>query len=121
MDMGLTNVRVTIVNPADESRMKETEMIVDTGSILTWVSEASLTEIGITRKWEKEFRTIEGHLVRRSTGIGIIRYKGVEGAVELVFGAAKDAQVLGITALEGLGFLVDPVTDELRHSSLLAL
>ena len=119
--MGHTIVKVKVLNPSDTSRKLETEMIVDAGSILTWVHASKLSEIGITRKGEKEFRTIEGNVIRRSTGIGVIEYGGVEGAAEVVFADEKDAQVLGVTALEGLGFLVDPVTNELRHSSLFAL
>src|SRR5207245_2359143 len=100
---------------------KATDVTVDTGSILTWVSGSTLSEVGITPRWEKEFRTIEGRVIRRTTGIAIIRHDGVEGAVEVVFGKDKDAQVLGVTALEGLGYQVDPVTNKLLRSNLLAL
>ncbi len=119
--MGLTRVTVTLVNTIDSSRVNYAELIVDTGSILTWVKSPRLEEIGAKPRREKEFRTIEGRLIRRSTGPLVIRYNGAEADIEVVFGEAEDAEVLGVTALEGLGYQVDPVTNQLRRSSLLAL
>jgi len=119
--MGVTAVKVTLINPSDETRNMQTDMIVDTGSILTWLKGTKLSELGIRPRWKKEFRTIEGKLISRATGLAVIRYDGSEGAAEVVFGEDTDADVLGVTALEGLGYQVDPVSNQLRRSSLLAL
>lgn len=97
------------------------ELVVDTGSILTWVRSDRLKEIGSKPRREKDFRTIEGRILRRKTGPATIRYDGAEADVEVVFGEEKDAEVLGVTALESLGYQVDPVTTQLRRSSLLAV
>ena len=70
---------------------------------------------------EKEFRTIEGKIIRRKTGPATVRYDGAEADVEVVFGEESDAEVLGVTALESLGLQIDPVTLKLNRSSLLAL
>src|SRR5438309_1602533 len=69
----------------------------------------------------KVYQTIEGRILRRKTGPATIRYDGAEADVEVVFGADKDAEVLGVTALESMGFQVDPVSTQLRRSSILAL
>ncbi len=119
--MGLTKVRVTLANQADQAKRIDLDLIVDTGSILTWVRSSHLRKIGVKARWEKEFRTIEGRVVRRPTGPAIIGYDGAEGAAEVVFAEEGDAEVLGVTALEGLGYEVDPITSRLRRSSLLAL
>lgn len=119
--MGLTKVRVTLANQADQAKRIDLDLIVDTGSILTWVRSPHLRKIGVEARWEKEFRTIEGRVVRRPTGPVIIGYDGAEGAAEVVFAEEGDAEVLGVTALEGLGYEVDPITRRLRRSSLLAL
>lgn len=97
------------------------ELVVDTGSILTWVRSDRLKEIGSKPRRERDFRTIEGRILRRKTGPATIRYDGAEADVEVVFGEEKDAEVLGVTALESLGYQVDPVTTQLRRSSLLAV
>jgi predicted aspartyl protease len=119
--MGLTRVSVTLVNPTDQVRLSNVELIVDTGSILTWVGGRRLEDIGVKPRREKEFRTIEGRLIRRRTGPAVIRYNSAEADIEVVFGESGDAEVLGVTALESMGYQVDPVTKELRRSSLLAL
>lgn len=77
--------------------------------------------LGFKPRREKDFHTIEGRILRRKTGPATIRYDGEEADVEVVFGEDKDAEVLGVTALESLGFQVDPVSTQLRHSSILAL
>ena len=119
--MGLTKTKVTVENPADQAKRVELELIVDTGSILTWVNSPHLNSIGVKPIWQKDFKTIEGRTVRRRTGPAIIALDGSEGAIEVVFGEEGDAEVLGVTALEGLGYEVDPITRRLHRSSLLAL
>jgi predicted aspartyl protease len=71
--------------------------------------------------WEKNFRTIEGKTIKRKTGLAAIRHDGTGAGIEVVFGEGDDAEVLGVTALEGLGMEVDPVTKQLKRTSLLAL
>lgn len=88
---------------------------------MTWVHGDSLAKIGVQPKRQKEFRTIEGRTVKRSTGAVVLSVDGAEGDVEVVFAEKGDAEVLGVTALEGLGYEVDPVTRQLHKSSLLAL
>ncbi len=119
--MGLTSVTVAISNPVKPSKSIDTELIVDTGSILTWIAGEKLSKIGMKPRREKEFRTIEGRIIRRSTGPATLKYDGSEADVEVVFAKKGDAEVLGVTALEGLGYRVDPVTLRLEHVSLLAL
>lgn len=116
--MGITKASVTVIG---ESQSAQLELIVDTGSILTWIKSDSLTALGNKAKREKEFRTIEGKTIRRRTGPATIKYDGVEADVEVVFGEETDAEVLGVTALESLGLQIDPVTLKLHRSSLLAL
>jgi aspartyl protease family protein len=119
--MGLTKTRVAVENTTDQARRVDLELIVDTGSILIWVSSTRLSDIGVKPLWQKDFRTIEGRTVRRRTGPVIIALDGSEGAAEVVFAEEGDAEVLGVTALEGLGYEVDPVTKRLHRTSLLAL
>ncbi len=50
-----------------------------------------------------------------------MRLGEAEADVEVVFAQQDDAEVLGVTALESLGYEVDPVTQVLKPVSLLAL
>ncbi len=116
--MAITKATVTLVGDSNEAKI---ELIVDTGSILTWVRGERLKRIGFKPRVQKEFRTIEGSVIRRGTGPATIRYDGTDAYIEVVHGEEKDAGVLGVTALESLGLQIDPVTKEIHRSSLLAL
>jgi predicted aspartyl protease len=119
--MRIKRLRFTFSNPNDPARTTDTDLIVDTESILTWLSESKLEGIGVKPKREKTFRTIEGRVIPRSTSGVTIRYGGIEADIEVVFAKETDAEVLGVTALESLGYQVDPVSNELHQSSLIAL
>ncbi len=119
--MGLTTAKVRFTNQADPGRSIETKLLVDTGSTLSWVSEATLRKVGIEPRREKEFRTIEGRRVARRTGPALVRLGEAEADVEVVFAQRDDAEVLGVTTLESLGYEVDPVTQVLKPVSLLAM
>jgi predicted aspartyl protease len=119
--MGITLAKISLFDASNPSKGVEVELIVETRSILTWMQASKLARAGIIPRREKEFKTIEGHLVTRSTGAATIRFGGSEADIEVVFATGSDAEVLGVTALESLGYLVDPVSNELRPSSLLAL
>lgn len=112
--MGHVYIRVRICD-LYLSRCGETDLLVDTGSTYTWVSRDLLEEIGIKPEREVGFRTIEGRVVRRSVGMGIVEVLGMRAPTILVFAESGDASILGIHALEGLGLEVDPATRQLKR------
>jgi aspartyl protease family protein len=118
--MGFTNVRVLVCNPTDEERCQELEMLVDTGAALSVVPGSILTRIGIQPLGTRRFRAFGG-VIERETGTVEIQYSGDRAGVSAVFGAKDDPPVLGVTALETLGYQVDPTTGELKPTELLLL
>jgi predicted aspartyl protease len=113
-------VNLTIYSMDDPSSNAEVELLVDTGSFLTWISDGTLRRLGIKPRRRGRFKTIEGRTVERDVGIIGLKYGGEEAFAEAVFATAEDAQVLGVTALEGLGYRVNPVTAKLEYIGLLA-
>lgn len=118
--MGLTKVRVVVRN-TETGASREIELIVDTGSVFTWISRGTLEELGVKPRRVRQFRTIDGRVITREVGVATVRYEDYEGDVEVVFAEGGDAQVLGVTALETLGLEVDPITGKLRYVGHLAL
>jgi len=49
-----------------------------------------------------------------------IRYERYEADVEVAFAEEKDVSVIGVTALESLGYRVNPITEKLEYIGLLA-
>jgi len=100
----------------------ELELLVDTGSMYTWVKRDRLGELGIKPMGKWKFRTIEGRVIEREMGEAIIECLGEMATRIVVFAEEGDAEVLGVDALEGLRLEVDPITKQLRRiEALLAL
>lgn len=121
--MGVVKVKLRVCNPTDPAKCESvTEVIVDTGSTLTWLPSKILDEIGIGRSERALFENIEGKKVSRDVGDAICEVDGRRGACGVVFGEEGDASVLGVSALERLRLEIDPVTRTLRkRESFLAL
>jgi aspartyl protease family protein len=118
--IGLTRVKVFVKNP-ETNVGREVELVVDTGSVFTWISRRVLEEIGVKPRRVRLFKAIDGRVVSREVGVVTVAYEGYEGDVEVVFAEEGDVMVMGVTTLETLGFEVDPVTGKLRYTGHLAL
>lgn len=109
--MGFTLVEVKIFGEKGSETLK---LLAGTGSLLTWIPRKILEKIGVTPISRRKFKTIEGRLVERDVGEAVIELMGEKATRLVVFGEEGDALVLGVEALEGLGFEVDPVTKQLK-------
>jgi predicted aspartyl protease len=96
------------------SSFEDVELLVDSGSTHTWVSKDMLDELGIKQEREREFKTIEGKILKRTVGMGIVEFMDERAPTIFVFAEEGDAAVLGVHALEGLGFKLNPVTKQLE-------
>ena len=117
-----TTVKVRLLNPREPEKCLELELLVDTGSIYTWVKRSRLEELGIKPMGRRRFRTIEGRVNERDIGEAVIECLGERATCIVVFAGDSDVEVLGVTALENLALEVDPVTKQLRKAeAVLAL
>jgi predicted aspartyl protease len=104
------------------SNSRKLELPVDTGSIYTWVSGGLLEELGLEARTTRRFKAVDGRLLERRVSEAVIEYMGERATRMVVFATEKDAEVLGVDALEGLGLEVDPITIQLKKAeALLAL
>ena len=117
--MGEVYAQVTLKGPRGVRRLR---LLVDTGSTYTWLRTSLLREIGVKPVAEDAFETIEGQDAYRPIGEAVIEYEGDARTTVVVFAGEREAQVLGLHALEGLGLEVDPRGRRLRRRArLLAL
>ena len=112
--MGTVYARVTLRSP-DRTVSEVLDLVVDTGSLFTWVPEQMATRLGVRPRTTRRFRTIDGNAVERSVGDCLVECEGEEGYTRIVFGQVGDASVLGVTTLEALGLQVDPQTHRLQR------
>ena len=113
--MGMTYADISLTGPKGEKKLK---LVVDPGSLLTWVSRDSLEAVGVRPSGTRKFKTIEGRELGRQTGEGQLEVLGEKATRILVFGEPSDAEVLGADALEGLGLEIDPANKSLRKTEV---
>jgi predicted aspartyl protease len=113
--------KVTLYS-SDMSRSEQIELLVDTGSTYTWVSNVILERLNVKAETTRKFKTIDGRLLERRIGEVLMEYVNEKATRMVVFADKGDAEVLGVDALEGLGLEVDPITKRLKKAeALLAL
>ena len=113
-EMGVTNVKAKVGNPADTSRTREVEFLVDSGATYSLVPSEILSELGIEPHSVREFVLGNGEFVKRKMGTATFEYQGVRGDSLVMFGEPGDSALLGATTLEGFGFILDPFRRELK-------
>lgn len=120
-ERGQFSVRVAIANPSDPARRVDIELLVDTGATLSWVPRAIVEQLGVPRLPRRQFLVADGRTVERDTAGAIVRIDGSEAIVTVVVAEPGDGHLLGATALESLGFGVDPIRRRLVPRALLAM
>ena len=108
--MGLFRVECRVENHRDRARsVRVPDVIVDTGSEMTWIDQSHLDRIGIEpEKRDMRFVMANGQELVRSIGFAVVRAGGTLTTDEVVFGQPGDLQLLGARTLEGLNLRVDP-------------
>lgn len=108
-DMGTFRTDVELENPAQSGeRRLVSNVLVDTGSELSWVPAPVLESLGIKRFKLWRFRQADGTALERWAGAAILYAGGTVTLDEVVFGDPGDMILLGARTLEGLNLLLDP-------------
>ncbi len=119
--MGMFEVKVKLANLTAPSRTEEVLLLVDTGATLSWISRSILERLGITAHSRLPFTLADGRSLDRDVAPVSLTIDGRKAPVPVAFGEPGEEAVLGATALEILGFVVDPVGMKLLPRNLLAL
>ena len=108
--MGTFKIRCKVENIVDREKSAIIpQMLVDTGSEYTWVSEHVLTKLNVSReKKDVSFVMANGQIVTRHIGFALLRYDKYFTVDEVVFAEKGDLLLLGARTLEGLSLMVDP-------------
>ena len=119
--MGMFEVKVRISSPVAPDRAVDLLLLVDTGATLSWIPRAALESIGAAPVSRMPFSLADGRRLERDIAGVILGIDGRRAPVPVAFGEQGEEAVLGATALEALGFIVDPVSKKLVPRDLLAL
>ncbi len=119
--MGMFEVKVELANLAAPSRTEEVSLLVDTGATLSWIPREVLAKLGVTPFSRMPFSLADGRRLERDITAVLATVDGRKAPVTVAFGEPGEEAVLGVTALESLGFVVDPIGQKLVPRDLLAL
>ena len=118
--VGFIHVDVDVSNPADPDVSESVRVLVDTGATLSVLPSSTLERLGVRRRHRRRFQGFGG-VVTRDTGTVNMSYEDSEEGVTVIFGAEDDPPIMGVTALETLGFEADPVNRRLNRVDMLML
>lgn len=110
--MGNFKVKATFYNPRTHKRISE-DMLVDTGATFSGLPAPVLRELGIEPEAKVEAILADGRKQERDYAILVLVLDGKRGLVPVSFQPVGATPVLGSTALELLGFSIDPVEGRL--------
>ena len=119
--MGSFETRVRIANLEKPELFAEISLVVDTGATLSWIPRTVLEKMEIEPLSRLPFTLAAGRVLERDIGGLLLSINGRRGPVPVAFGESGEHSILGATALETLGLVVDPVAETLIERNLLAL
>ena len=102
------------VSIAAESITKRGELrridnvLVDTGSELTWIPAHVLDQLGVEREGVQHFKVADGRVLERRLGMAIVHAEGAFAPDWVVFAEEGDMVLLGARSLEGMNLHIDP-------------
>jgi clan AA aspartic protease len=107
--MGTFRTSIAVENPTRRGALRPvTDVLVDTGSELTWIPRHILEELGILPERRYKFVLADGRVLEREVGYAIVHVEGAATADDLVFAEPGDLVLLGARSLEGLNLRIDP-------------
>jgi len=113
--MGLMYVTVSMRVPGAESAGYEALFLVDTGATDSMAPASRLIEAGIRPVGTKRYELADGTRLEYQFGLAQIEFMGEVTAGRVIFGPDGVEPILGVTALESVGVILDPASETLRR------
>jgi clan AA aspartic protease len=113
--MGLIHVTVTL-RAGEKSRKKyQADFLVDTGATDSMAPAKALVRAGIRRRGRMAYELADGTTVEYDFGLAEIEFMGELTSGRVIFGSDDCEPLLGVTALESVGIMIDPASQRLKR------
>jgi clan AA aspartic protease len=113
--MGLVHVDATLMRLTGANGRFESRFLVDTGATDTMAPASELDRLGITPEGTKNYELADGTQHEYSFGFARIELMGMVTIDHVIFAPEGTEPLLGVTVLEHLGLVVDPVSRSLKR------
>ena len=119
--MGLTHVTVTLKAEQNSRKKFGAEFLVDTGATDSMAPAAQLRKAGIKPVGKTVYELADGSVHEYEFGLVVIEFMGEITAGRVIFGPDHAGPILGVTALESVGILVDAARQSLKRMPAIPL
>jgi clan AA aspartic protease len=113
--MGLTKVTAKITSLEGAKGSYEEIFLVNTGVTDLMVPADELGKIGVRQVGKMAYELVDGTVKEYFYGLVRIEFMGEITAGRVVFGEPGSEPLLGVTALESVGIMVDPTNKTLKR------
>jgi len=113
--MGLIHVTVTLKASQKAKKEYEADFLIDTGATDSMAPASELEKAGIVRRGKITYELATGEMIEFDFGIVEIEFMGELTSGRVIFGPDGAEPLLGVTALESVGIVVDPVHRTLKR------
>ena len=113
--MGLTKVTAKLTAFEETRRSYEAVFLVDTGATDSMAPADELEKISVRKEGKMAYELANGEVREYPYGLVRIEFMGEITAGRVIFGEPGVEPILGVTALESVGIMVDPTTKTLKR------
>jgi len=113
--MDLTKVTTKLISLQAPGKSYETVFLVDTGATDSMAPADELEKIGVVKEGRMSYELADGTIKEYPYGLVRIEFMGETTAGRVIFGNPGSEPILGVTALESVGIMVDPTTKTLKR------
>jgi clan AA aspartic protease len=97
------------------------DFMIDSGAVYSLVPSVELKKLGIEPHKTMDFFLADGTKITRRVGDAYFEYEGESDSAPVVFGEEGDELLLGATALESCGLVLNPYKREIYPMRMLML
>ena len=113
--MGPIKVTTKLTSITDPQKFYESLFLVDTGATDCLAPRNELEALGIQQEGKMSCELADGTVKEYPFGLMRIEFMGETTAGRIIFGDPDTEPLLGVTALESVGIMVDPASKTLRR------
>ena len=111
--MGLTHV-VVMIGDLGSDDLYDAEFLVDTGAFDSMAPASELKRVGVKPVGKRIYELASGELQEYEYGLAKLRFMDEITSTDIIFGPENTKPILGVAALENVGFIVDPKNQTIR-------
>ena len=116
--MGLVYASSEVKNIYGGEEKYHMPFLVDTGATDSVIPGNELEKIGVKREFKRIYELADGSQIEFDVGYAMLRINGEQTIGPVIFAKDDTEPLIGITALESIGFIIDPVRQILKKTAV---